>query len=61
MQPELVKKCYDSVCRNKPDGYEIILLSMKNMSEYIILSKAVQEKYEKGEYHGDASVRYFTS
>lgn len=46
--PELVKKCYDSVCRNKPDGYEIILLSMKNISEYIILSKAVQEKYEKG-------------
>jgi mannosyltransferase OCH1-like enzyme len=46
--PELVKKCYDSIHRNKPKDYEIILLSMQNISEYIILSEFILEKYDMG-------------
>lgn len=46
--PELVKRCYDSICRNKPDGYEIILLSMHNIFDYIMLPDFILEKYDKG-------------
>ena len=46
--PELVRKCYDSICKNKPDGYEIILLSMQNIYEYIMLPDFILEKYDKG-------------
>ena len=46
--PELVRKCYDSICRNKPNGYEIILLSMQNIFEYIMLPDFILQKYYQG-------------
>lgn len=46
--PELVKKCHDSVCRNVPDGFEIVLLSDQNLSKYIRLPDYIWDKYEKG-------------
>lgn len=46
--PEIVKKCYGSICRNKPDKYDIVLLTMKNISKYIKLPSYVMEKYDMG-------------
>lgn len=46
--PALVRKCYDSVCRNIPQGYDVILLTDKNLREYVSLPKFVWDKYEQG-------------
>lgn len=46
--PELVKKCYESIRRNRPDGYEIILLSLHNIFEYIMLPDFILKKYDIG-------------
>lgn len=46
--PELVKKCHESVCRNVPNGFEIVLLSDQNLSKYIRLPDYIWDKYEKG-------------
>lgn len=46
--PGLVKKCYESVCRNVPNGFEIVLLSDQNLSKYIRLPDYIWDKYEKG-------------
>lgn len=46
--PKLVKKCFESVCKNKPEGFDIILLSDKNLSEYIRMPEFIIEKYKKG-------------
>lgn len=46
--PELVKMCYESVVRNKPEGYEVILITQENILEYIQLPTYIWEKYEKG-------------
>lgn len=46
--PKLVEKCYESICRNKPVDFEIVLLSDKNLSEYIHLPDYILDKYEKG-------------
>lgn len=45
--PLLVQKCYESVCRNKPQDFEIILLSDRNLNEYISLPDYIWDKYEK--------------
>lgn len=46
--PELVKKCYSSICTNKPLSFDIILLTRKNIWEYIQLPEYILEKYHRG-------------
>ncbi|MBD5489853.1 MAG: capsular biosynthesis protein [Lachnospiraceae bacterium] len=46
--PLLVQKCYESVCRNKPQDFEIILLTDSNLNKYIDLPDYIQDKFEKG-------------
>lgn len=46
--PSLVKKCYESVCKNKPDNFDIILLTEDNLSKYVTLPKFIWDKYNAG-------------
>lgn len=46
--PQLVQRCYESVCRSKPDGFNVVLLSDENIHEYIQLPDYIWEKHEKG-------------
>lgn len=45
--PEIVKRCYESIERNMPDK-EIILITEKNMSEYVTFPGYIMDKWEKG-------------
>lgn len=45
--PDIVKRCYRSVCENIKDR-EIVLLSKYNYQKYVTLPDYVIEKYEKG-------------
>lgn len=44
--PELVKKCVASLKKQK--GYEVVLLSDKNLNDYIDFPEFIIEKYKKG-------------
>ncbi len=44
----LVQKCYESVCKNKPQDFEVILLTEQNLEQYINLPDYIWDKYEKG-------------
>lgn len=46
--PMLVRKCYESVRGNKPQDFELILLTDKTLSGYIELPDYIWDKYEKG-------------
>ena len=46
--PKLVKKCYESVCRNKPNDFEVILLTQKNLNQYVDLPEYIWEKHSTG-------------
>lgn len=46
--PELVQKCYESVCKSKPYGYEVILLTSGNLDAYIQLPEFIWKKYKDG-------------
>lgn len=46
--PHLVRKCYESVCENKPGEYDAVLLSELNLGDYITLPDCIWEKYENG-------------
>ena len=46
--PDLVKKCYNSICKNKPYDFRVILLEKCNIKEYITLPHYIWEKYDKG-------------
>lgn len=46
--PLIVQKCYESVCRNKPEGVKIVLLTEKNMGEYIQLPDFIWKRYRDG-------------
>lgn len=46
--PKLIRKCYESVCRNVPEGFDIVLLTGINLREYIQLPEFIWEKYRKG-------------
>lgn len=46
--PRLVQKCYESVCRNKPRDFEVILLTGEILSKYISLPDFIWDKYKKG-------------
>lgn len=45
--PDLVKRCYRSVCENMPDR-EIILLTEDNYRDYVRFPDFIQEKIESG-------------
>lgn len=46
--PLIIKKCMDSVKRNKPLDYEIVILTQENIEQYIHLPNFVWEKYNDG-------------
>lgn len=46
--PELVKKCYESIQRNKPDEFQVVLLTRQNISEYVKLPDYIWKKYRGG-------------
>ena len=45
--PEIVKQCYDSICKNNPDK-EIIVITDNNYRDYVDFPKYIVEKYQKG-------------
>ena len=45
--PDIVKKCYKSICENMPNR-DIVLLSDENINNYVSFPKHIQEKYEQG-------------
>lgn len=44
--PEMVKACYDSVCRFM-DGYEVVVIDTNNYREYVELPGYVEEKWKE--------------
>lgn len=45
--PELVKRCYKSVCTNLKDR-EVIVITEENMSDYVDFPDFILEKWQKG-------------
>lgn len=45
--PEIIKKCYDSILKNKPENYNVILLSDENVRDYVNLPDYIWDKYDK--------------
>ena len=45
--PAIVRRCIDSI-RQYANGYEVVVIDLKNVSQYIELPKYIQEKYAKG-------------
>lgn len=46
--PALAKKCYESVLRNCPEDFSVILLSESSFEEYIRLPDYIMQKYREG-------------
>ena len=46
--PLLAKKCYESVLRNCPKDFSVILLSEVSLEEYIKLPDFIMQKYREG-------------
>ncbi len=46
--PRLVRQCYKSVLRNKPDDFEVVLLTENNISDYICLPTFILDKVSRG-------------
>lgn len=46
--PALVKKSYESVKRNKPSDWDMILLTEDNLNNYIKLPDFIKEKFDNG-------------
>ncbi len=46
--PLLVKKCVDSVMRNKPEDFSVILINWDNLYDYIFIPSFIQEKVVSG-------------
>ncbi len=46
--PELVRACVDSVQRNLPDSAKLIVITYDNCHEYITLTDAVRDRFERG-------------
>lgn len=46
--PSLVRKCYESVLRNRPKDFSVILLSEASLNEYIKLPDYIIQKYRDG-------------
>ncbi|HAE52124.1 MAG TPA: capsular biosynthesis protein [Ruminococcus sp.] len=45
--PELVQKCYKSLCDNLK-GHEVVLITEDNMYDYIQFPEHIRQKFEKG-------------
>ncbi len=45
--PDVVKKCYESVCRQFPE-YEIVVITDDNYTDYVSFPDCIMEKYKKG-------------
>lgn len=45
--PELVKVCYESLCKNINDR-EIVVLTNENLSQYVHLPEYIERKHERG-------------
>lgn len=46
--PKLIQKCFEALCINKPEGFDVIVLDNSNLKEYISLPEYVWEKYNQG-------------
>ncbi len=46
--PELVRCCFASLNKFRPQGYEIILLTAQNLQNYIVLPDFIMDKYHRG-------------
>ena len=46
--PLLVKRCYASLCKNIPKDFDIVLLTEKNIQDYLVLPEFILEKYKAG-------------
>lgn len=46
--PEIVKKCLQSVQGKLPDGYRLIILTEKNISDYVTIPQYILEKRSGG-------------
>ncbi len=44
--PRLVKQCYKSILKNKPEDYDVVLLDESNLSSYISLPEYIYEKHK---------------
>lgn len=46
--PEVIKKCCDSIYKNKPDNFTVIFLTKHNINDYITLPDYIWKKYNEG-------------
>lgn len=46
--PELVKKCCESIKKNKPEEFQLVFLTIRNISDYVTLPDYIWEKYKRG-------------
>lgn len=46
--PKIVRKCYKSICSNKPDDFSIVLLTDENLNSYVQLPDYIWAKYNQG-------------
>lgn len=49
--PDLVQKCFESVYRNKPKNFEVVLLTAQNLDDYIIFPDWIWQKYNEGYFN----------
>lgn len=46
--PQIVRRCYESITKFKPEGYDITLLTIQNLEKYITLPDYIMDKYYCG-------------
>ncbi len=46
--PSLIRNCIQSIHRFKPKGYEVVVITEKNYSEYVTFPDKIEEKWQKG-------------
>ncbi len=46
--PELIRACLSSIERNLPDNAQTVLITQDNYSDYVTLTPAICEKFERG-------------
>lgn len=46
--PRLIKICYESIKKNKPKSFDLILITYKNMKDYISLPSYILQKHKRG-------------
>lgn len=46
--PEMIKLCYQSICRSFEGVAEVVLLTEENIDDYVSLPQYIEEKREKG-------------